>query len=540
MGIKIIKSILVLAFSLVASSCFAEDIVRVGITDNSFEKVKHSDVRVYATGNYLLCDKDSRRVIAKIPAAKQLRVTHEEDSFLVNVDGEKTLGVQSFVLVSEDGVFGIEGLKRKGKPALYHGAIEFCRTKEKDGFYIINMVELQEYLKGVVPNEMPVKFGLEALKAQTIAARNYVLAPRVKAYEEFDVVDSVASQVYFGVNTEEKLATQAVEETKGQVALYDGELILALYSSTAGGYTESYSNAFSDKYQFPAEPKPYLVAKPDMLSFVPLNKEELARAFYTTSPSGYDVESPHYRWVKTWSLGELEEGINKNFKSISLSCFITPIPPKDNISGIKDIRVLKRAESGKVMELEIETVYGNYLVRKELIIRKLLANGGKILPSANFVLDITRDEETGRILEVIAHGGGCGHGVGMSQYGAGFMGTRLDKNYQEILKHYYTGISIATKPIVVTNDSVTQEFYLDSKKGKLVIENLAKAKLLSVDVNGTLLEVELNNGFLNKIQEYDISKYLKKGNNEIVFKVPDLNKTLKVYVDFSSIEEEDK
>ena len=113
MGIKIIKSILVLAFSLVASACFAEDIVRVGITDNSFEKVKHSDVRVYATGNYLLCDKDSRRVIAKIPAAKQLRVTHEEDSFLVNVDGEKTLGVQSFVLVSEDGVFGIEGLKRK-------------------------------------------------------------------------------------------------------------------------------------------------------------------------------------------------------------------------------------------------------------------------------------------------------------------------------------------------------------------------------------------------------------------------------------------
>ena len=102
-------------------------------------------MRVYATGNYLLCDKDSRRVIAKIPAAKQLRVTHEEDSFLVNVDGEKTLGVQSFVLVSEDGVFGIEGLKRKGKPALYHGAIEFCRTKEKDGFYIINIVIFFNY-----------------------------------------------------------------------------------------------------------------------------------------------------------------------------------------------------------------------------------------------------------------------------------------------------------------------------------------------------------------------------------------------------------
>ena len=539
MGIKIIKSVLVLAFCLIASTAFAEDIVRVGITDNSFERVKHSDVKVYATGDYLICDKETKQVVAKIPASKMLRVIHEEDSFLINVDGEKTIGMQSFVLVSEEGLIGIEGLKRKGVPALYHGAMEFCRTKEKDGFYVINIVELQEYLKGVVPNEMPVRFGLEALKAQTIAARNYVLAPRVKAYEEFDVVDSVASQVYFGANTEDKLSTQAVEETKGQVALYDGELILALYSSTAGGYTESYSKAFSDKYQFPAEEKPYLVAKPDMLSFVPLNKEDLARAFYTSTPSSYDIESPHYRWEKRWTLAEFENSINKNLKSISLSGFITPIP-SGMISGIKDIRVLKRADSGKVMELELSTVNGNYLVRKELIIRKLLMNGGKILPSANFVVDVVRDETTGRIIEIVVHGGGCGHGVGMSQYGAGFMGTRLEKDYQEILKHYYTGISITTKPIIIDNEPVKQEFYIQKKDGRLIIDNLSKAKNLLVRINGKLLDVELNNGFLNKVQEYDISKYLDKGENEIIYQVSEMNKTVKVYVDFSLQEKEDE
>ena len=87
---------------------------------------------------------------------------------------------------------------------------------------------------------MPVRFGLEALKAQSVAARNYVLSPRVKANNNYDVVDSVASQVYYGANTEKELSNQAVYETTGIVATYNWNLILALYSSTAGGYTESY------------------------------------------------------------------------------------------------------------------------------------------------------------------------------------------------------------------------------------------------------------------------------------------------------------
>ena len=101
------------------------------------------------------------------------------------------------------------------------------------------MIEVEEYLKGVVPNEMPVSFGLEALKAQSVAARNYVLSPRTKASTNYDVVDSVASQVYFGANTERPLSNQAVGETEGIVALYNWDLIVAQYSSTAGGYTES-------------------------------------------------------------------------------------------------------------------------------------------------------------------------------------------------------------------------------------------------------------------------------------------------------------
>lgn len=533
MGTKIIKALLFcIALFFLIPAVFADDIVRVGITDNNFQSVKHSDVVVYATDEYMICDKATKQVIAKIPASKPIRVTHEEDSFLVNIDNEKTLGLQSFVVVSENGLIGIEGLKRKGKPAIYHGAMEFCRTKQNDGFYIINLIEMQDYLKGVVPNEMPVRFGLEALKAQTIAARNYVLAPRSKAYDEFDVVDSVASQVYFGANTEEEITNKAVEETEGQVASYKGELILALYSSTAGGYTESYANAFSDKFQFPAEHKPYLVAKPDMLSFVPMTKEENARAFYTSIPTAYDMDSPYFRWKRTWTLKEFETDINMNLKSLAQTGFITP-PPQDNfIYKVKDIKVIKRGESGKIMEIEIDTERGNYIVKKELIIRRLFLNYGKALPSANFVLDIERDE-AGNITNITASGGGYGHGVGMSQYGAGFMGSKLNKNYMEILKHYYTGIAIGTQPVVVKSEPVKQKFYADKKSGVIVIDNYHNVKMLPVRVNGLLLEIELNGGFLQREFEYDISKHLQKGENEITFYPPGNGREIKAFVDLS-------
>lgn len=538
MGIKIIKSILVTLLFLIPLTSFAQEIVRVGLTDTTFQRVKHSDVKAYATDDYVICDTETKQIIAKIPASKILRVVHEEDSFLVNVDGERTLGLSSFVLVSEKGLLGIEGLTRNGKPALYHGALEFCRAKNRDGFYVVNIVEIQDYLKGVVPNEMPVRFGLEALKAQTIAARNYVLAPRVRAYEEFDVVDSVASQVYFGANTEMPEATEAVEKTRGQVATYNGELILALYSSTAGGYTESYSNAFSDKNEFPAKPIPYMTAKPDLQAYTPLNSEDDARYFYSKMLDSYDMESPYFRWKKTWTLEEFERDINKNLKNLSQTGFITPVPY--TISAIKDIKVLKRGDSGKVMELEIRTAFGNYIVRKELVIRKLFVNQGKILPSANFVLDIIRAPESGRIVEIIATGGGYGHGVGMSQYGAGFMGTRLNKTYQDILEHYYSGISITTKPVLLHDIDVKQEFFVEKPQGVLVIENLQNSKLLTVRINGLLLEIELNSGFLNKMQEYDISKYLRDGDNEVVYYPTDNSKSVKLYIDLGrKIEDDD-
>jgi stage II sporulation protein D len=111
----------------------------------------------------------------------------------------------------------------------------------------VNVVNLEDYLQGVVPNELsPDAFPqLEALKAQAVAARTYVLRNRGGyAAHGYDICATPSCQVYRGKSTEKAMATQAVDETRGQVATYQGSLINALYTSTCGGHTETGSNIF--------------------------------------------------------------------------------------------------------------------------------------------------------------------------------------------------------------------------------------------------------------------------------------------------------
>jgi stage II sporulation protein D len=123
------------------------------------------------------------------------------------------------------------------------------------GLVLINILNLDDYLKGVVPKELsPDRFNAyEALKAQAVAARTYAIK-NLGAYGDlgFDVSDTPQSQVYGGLSAEQPMSTRAVEETKGEVATYRGKLIDALYTSTCGGMTEDSENVFE------GEAQPYL------------------------------------------------------------------------------------------------------------------------------------------------------------------------------------------------------------------------------------------------------------------------------------------
>ena len=538
MGIKIkavLGIFLALVFALNCTSAFAggvdNGIVRVGLTDNKFQNVLKKEVTVYGTSECEICDRATRKVVSRISANTDLNIKNGITGLDVSVNGRGTT-LRDFVIVCPQGVLGVKGLTRKGKPALYHGAFEVIQKEDKSGFYLINLVEVQEYLKGVVPNEMPVRFGLEALKAQAVAARNYVLTPRTQAYKEFNVVDSVASQVYYGVNTEDDLATRAVMETDGIVALYNNEPILALYSSTAGGYTESYAYAFSDPMtkMFPAGGKPFLVAVPDKSEFKPLEEEDKAREFYMNKIPSFDIESPYYRWKKSWAVGELENVLKTTLVAQSKTGFVHPVfKAGDELGKIKDIKVMRRGPSGKVIEIEIMTSKGCYRVAKELVIRRVFQKDGISLPSANIVVE-KKVDNYGNVTDIELYGGGFGHGVGMSQYGAGYMATKLKQPYYNILRHYYTGINLGTYPITVCGEEAKQTFWAPVGRAQLVITNATSAKL-NVMINGKKLEFPVTKTIFQKDFRIDISRYIEDGENTIVYYPPLQGRAVTLYVE---------
>ncbi len=495
----------------------ATSLVRVGITDNNFQNVLRQNVTVYSTSDSIICDKTTRRMLMNISEDVDIVIKNSISGLEVTVNGQ-TITLRDFVIISPSGLLGVKDLKRKGMPAVYHGAFELVQSPDHKGFYLVNIVELQEYLKGVVPNEMPVRFGLEALKAQTVAARNYVLTPRTQAYEEFSVVDSVSSQVYFGANTESDLATRAVMETDGIVALYDNEPILALYSSTAGGYTESYAYAFSDPKTrlFPSISKPYLVAVPDKEDFEVLNEEEKAKEFYTTKVPSYDIDSPYYRWEKEWAVGELENVLKKTLPAQSKTGFVNPVFHEyDELGKIKDIKVMRRGASGKVIELDLMTTKGCWRISKELVIRRVFQKDGISLPSANVVFDKKLDSY-GNVTDIKAFGGGFGHGVGMSQFGAGYMALKLDQPYYNILRHYYTGISLGTIPVEVKDEPVKQTFWTPIGRAQIVIVGQVAPKI-TAEINGKKQEFSTNKSLFQKETKIDISRYIEDGINTIIY-----------------------
>jgi len=134
----------------------------------------------------------------------------------------------------------------------YRGRIEvFANTR--GALTVVNVIGLEDYVKGVVPNELsaggyPL---IEAHKAQAIAARTYALRNRGQFTSQgYDLLPTTRSQVYRGLTSENALSSRAVDETRGMVATYNGEPINALYTSTCGGRTEDAANIFNDEVPY--------------------------------------------------------------------------------------------------------------------------------------------------------------------------------------------------------------------------------------------------------------------------------------------------
>ena len=296
----------------------------------------------------------------------------------------------------------------------FRGAIEI-KLDAQGKLSVINEIELEQYLRGVVPAEIGRldENRIEAAKAQAVAARTYVFAHlgRRKALG-FDLFATVDDQVYRGFAIESPTTNKAVEETRGLVAAYKGKLIEAYYSSTCGGHTESIEDGWL------GDPSPYLTDVKD--------KGRGGGDFCTSSP--------FYRWTETWDRVTLER--------ILANAIGVFTGNKEEDLELKDIRIRKRSKSGRAHILEIKTAKGTNRFEGDKI-RSVLrrpADGTPALRSTFFLLKIKRDSR-GRPETIVAKGAGYGHGIGMCQVGAIVMASR-GYRFDQILKHYYRGITV--------------------------------------------------------------------------------------------------
>lgn len=271
----------------------------------------------------------------------------------------------------------------------YRGALEL--RHKGGGLTAVNIVPVDDYLRSVVPEEMPVDWPAEAIKAQSVAARSFALASRGRhASEGYDLCTTTHCQLYTGTAAEKSASNAAIKATRGEVLTYGGKPIEALFHTDSGGMTENSEDVWGSHV-------PYLRAAKDTPT--------------KTMP-----------WTKTISRADLERKLAAKghdigkVRSIALSPLAIGRAAKD------------RTASGRVKTMTVKGTKGTATLSGTTW-RSLLG-----LKSTLFDAKLTKDAVT-------FTGYGSGHGLGISQWGAKRL-AESGKSYADILHHYYTGTTL--------------------------------------------------------------------------------------------------
>lgn len=353
-----------------------EKTIRVVLMDSSYESYYHPSVTVLTQG-------------------ERKTYTPQSDALLEG----------PLILPEEEEGICVESLQRQEGAPVYQGTLEI--HKREQGLVLVNELPLEEYLKAVVPSEMPSTYEKEALMAQAVCARTYACKQmeegRMKEYGG-DVDDSVNFQVYGNIASRESTA-QAVELTRGKVLCQDGMLIQAYYFSTSPGVTST------DEVWGATEAASYL----------------------KSVTCAFDQESPWSAWQVSIPWDVLKERA-KNWLG------------EDTL---KTLEITRKNQSGAVTGLRIAGENQEHTLQEEYSIREFLSpkgisltqkngnteEGGNLLPSAYFTMDVVPDTE------VRIQGKGYGHGVGMSQNAANEMALE-GYSYEEILRYFFNNVEI--------------------------------------------------------------------------------------------------
>lgn len=285
---------------------------------------------------------------------------------------------KGIVLETESG-FNLNGVD-------YYGTLMFIPYEGK--MIVVNKLNIEDYVKGVLPHEMSPDWPMEALKAQAVAARTYALYHILKNNGQlpFDVDNTTKYQVYNGKEKINWNVEQAVDRTKYQIATYNEKVIATYFSSICGGHTDSAENVFGVSV-------PYL--------------KGVACTYCSAQ-------------IKPWTNAFSYKELNKD---------LSPLNIKINNATKLDVNI--DTNTGKTLSVSI--VNGENKVNVNS--RDLRVNlTPSLVPSLNFSINKVDNG-------IVITGKGIGHGVGMCQWGAYGM-AQVKKDYKDILDFYYKGINI--------------------------------------------------------------------------------------------------
>ena len=334
---------------------------------------------------------------------EDLHITASRGKLRIKTKGKRQQTTDRRIFKPINGCIAIATDKASLSKACYGG--EFILSASGNKVNAINVIDMEEYLRGVVPYEIgrldESKF--EALKAQAVAARTYAYKHFGSRHSHgFDIYADTRDQVYKGLQSASDVTDRAVRETGGVVMTYNGEFITAYYHSTCGGETEGVVTWGRPDH-------PYLKNKPDI------------------RPDGtpWCKESSYTEWVREFDESELRDLFQTNAKEAKAN-----VP---SFSSIQNISILDTLKSGRIHTLEITTNNGKFTAKADKI-RWLFKRGSTILPSSFFRISRNGDKW-------ILKGKGFGHGVGLCQMGARAR-AQAGQSYIQILTHYYPGITL--------------------------------------------------------------------------------------------------
>lgn len=376
--------------------------VRVALAENV------EQVRLTSVGAWQLFAEDGRSAVALTQPGERWVLEREGGVVRAMREDSRPVSARERTVIARpsdsDGQIAF-GTRR------YRGELVITATPQ--GLTVVNRLNMDDYVKGVVPLEIGTSAVSDAaaVEAQAVTARSYAVTHIESGNRLFDLRATVADQVYGGAGVETRVGNIAVETTSGLVLLYGGQVVNAPYFSTCGGSTAEPQ----DVWRTGAEP--YLKRVSDQIPGT--------TRFYCDG-------APRFRWTRTYGREALRESVAR---------YVAGLPNGGPVGSVRAVRVTEVTPAGRVATLEVETDRRTLSLRGNEMRSALRLPGGEILYSTYFSVDAN----TGRdgVESLTLRGGGNGHGVGMCQAGA-IGRARAGQDFRTILRTYYPGTTVGT------------------------------------------------------------------------------------------------